>query len=145
MRGGPRTKDNVRLRILRPVLARAEDLLEERGQASLMPGIGPHSLRHTFASMLFAIGEDPMSVMRQLGHTDPAFTLRVYAHSMVGGPEERERLRELAEGYEVVGESTLRFERDRGNPARGAEWVGSVFEPTSACADSRRSSVRNRS
>lgn len=73
-RGGPRTKDNVRLRILRPVLARAGELLEARGQASLPPGITPHSLRHTFTSLLFAIGEDPVSVMRQLGHTDPAFT-----------------------------------------------------------------------
>ena len=78
-----------------PVLARAGRLLEARGQASLPPGITPHSLRHTFASLFFAIGEDPVSVMRDLGHPDPAFTLRVYAHSMVGGPDERERLREL--------------------------------------------------
>jgi integrase len=42
------------------------------------PGITPHSLRHTFTSLLFAIGEDPVSVMRQLGHIDPAFTLRAY-------------------------------------------------------------------
>jgi hypothetical protein len=28
------------------------------------------------------IGEDPAYVMSQLGYTDPAFTLRVYAHSM---------------------------------------------------------------
>jgi integrase len=58
------------------VLARTEELLEARGQASLPPGITPHSLRHTFTSLLFAIGEDPVSVMRQLGRTDPAFTLR---------------------------------------------------------------------
>jgi integrase len=81
-RGGPPTKDSVRLRILRPVLARAAGMLEECGQASLSPGIGPHSLRQTFASLLFAVGEDPMSVMRQFGHTDPALTLRAYVHSM---------------------------------------------------------------
>ncbi len=73
-RGGQRTKDNVRLRILLPALARGEELLEARGQASLPPVIIPHSLHHTFASLLFAIGEDPVSVMRQLGHTDPAFS-----------------------------------------------------------------------
>lgn len=143
IRGGPRTKDNVRLRILRPALRCAEDLLEERGQASLPPGISPHSLRHTFASLLFAIGEDPISVMRQLGHTDPAFTLRVYAHSMGGGPVERRRLRGLSDGYEVVGAAATRLERDSRNPACGAEWVASSFEPPSACVDSRRSSVRN--
>jgi Phage integrase family len=64
----------------------------------LPPGITPHSLRHTFTSLLFAIGEDPVSVMRQLGHTDPAFTLRVYAHSMGRGADERERLRALTDG-----------------------------------------------
>jgi integrase len=145
MRGGPRTKDNVRLRILRPVLARAEVLLEERGRASLPAGIGPHSLRHAFASLLFAIGEGPISVMRQLGHTDPAFTLRVYAQSMRGAAVEHEHLRELSDDYEVVGAAVTRFERDRRNPACGAEWVASPFEPPSACVDSRRSSVRNSS
>jgi integrase len=145
LRGGPRTKDNIRLRILRPVLARARVLLDERGEASLPAGISPHSLRHTFASLLFAIGEDPVSVMRQLGHTDPAFTLRVYAHTMSRGSHERERLRAIAEGREVVGEAALGLERDRRNSAYRAEWVVSTFEPTSACVDSRRSAVRNRS
>jgi integrase len=42
----------------------------------------PHKLRHTFASLLVALGVDPWSVMDQLGHTDPAFTLRVYRHGM---------------------------------------------------------------
>lgn len=121
-RGGVRTKDNIRLRILMPVLARAGELLEARSQASLPPGITPHTLRHTFASLLFAIGEDPVSVMRQLGHTDSAFTLRVYAHSMSGGAGERERLKELAR-YEAFGETPLRFEGDRCDPARSAEWV----------------------
>ena len=71
-----RGKDNVRLRVLAPVLVRAGQGLEARGAASLPLGLTPHSLRHTFASLLFAIREDPVSVMRQLGHTDPAVTLR---------------------------------------------------------------------
>ena len=37
-------------------------------------------------------------VMQQLGHTDPAFTLRVYSHMMRRSAEERERLRALVEG-----------------------------------------------
>jgi len=127
-RGGVRTKDNVRLRILMPVLPRAGELLEARNQASLPIGVTPHSLRHTFASLLFAIGEDPVSVMRQLGHTDSAFTLRVYAHSMRGGAGERERLKELA-GYEEFGETPLRFEGDRYDTARSAEWVSRLRPP----------------
>lgn len=131
-RGGPRTRDNVRLRILRPVLDRAEELIEARGQASLPPGITPHSLRHTFTSLLFAIGEDPVSVMRQLGHTDPAFTLRAYAHSMSRGAGERERLRALAEGLAKVGQGDP--ERSRRTLGNGVEWMASEFgsKPASA-------------
>ncbi len=128
-RGGVRTKDNVRLRILAPALVRAGQLLEVRGLASLPHGIGPHSLRHTFASVLFAIGEDPVSVMRQLGHTDSAFTLRVYAHSMSGGAGERERLIELADGYDPFGETSLGFERDGCGTAHSAEWVSRIRAP----------------
>jgi integrase len=123
-RGGPRTKDNVRLRILRPVLAHAEELLEARSQASLPPGITPHSFRHTFTSLLFAIGEDPVSVMRQLGHTDPAFTLRAYAHSMSRDAGERERLRALTDGdHGRVGGGAIGSEKNRRDAACGAEFM----------------------
>jgi integrase len=50
--------------------------------------------------VLIAIGKDPVYVMHQLGHTDPAFTLRVYAHMMRRSPDERERLRALVEGHD---------------------------------------------
>ena len=46
-----------------------------------------------------AIGKDPTYVMQQLGHTDPAFTLRVYAHTMRRSDVERERLKALVEGH----------------------------------------------
>jgi len=39
-----------------------------------------HSLRHTFASAVIAGGADQGHVARLLGHTDPAFTYRVYVH-----------------------------------------------------------------
>jgi integrase len=140
-RGGPRTKDNVRLRILQPVLAHAEELLESRGLASLPPGITPHSLRHTFTSLLFAIGEDPVSVMRQLGHTDPAFTLRAYAHSMSRDAGEREQLRALTDGgHDGVGEGAIGSEWERRDAACGAEFVVGNSNRTTSWAASRRSS-----
>ena len=37
--------------------------------------------------------------MQQLGHTDPAFTLRVYSHTMRRSEEERERLKGLVQGH----------------------------------------------
>jgi hypothetical protein len=39
-----------------------------------------HDLHHCFASMLIAAGADVVLVARQLGHANPAITLRVYAH-----------------------------------------------------------------
>ncbi len=71
--GGRRDKDNLRNRILASAVKRANELLEERAAMPLPRGLTPHKLRHTFASILVATGEDPASVMAQLGHTDPKF------------------------------------------------------------------------
>jgi integrase len=60
--------------------------------------VTPHQLRHTYASVLFALGRDPRYVMEQLGHTDPKFTLRVYAHAMRFSEEARVRLKAFVEG-----------------------------------------------
>lgn len=39
-----------------------------------------HDLRHTVASVLLSTGHSLRAVSQRLGHRDPAFTLRVYAH-----------------------------------------------------------------
>jgi integrase len=93
--GTARDKDNLRNRILAPVLLKADELLIKRKQPPLPTGVTPHKLRHTFASILVACGEDPASVMAQLGHTDPTFTLRIYTHLMRRDPAERQRLKDL--------------------------------------------------
>jgi integrase len=61
----------------------------------------PHKLRHTFASLLVALGIDPGAVMDQLGHTDPTFTLRTY-RGMRRDQTSRAALRELV-GVEATG------------------------------------------
>lgn len=101
-RGGVRTKDNVRWRVVGPALAQADRLLEADGHPPLPEGLTPHSLRHTFASLLIATGEDPVSVMCQMGHADPGFTLRTYGHLMRRHPEERARLGALIADKEAV-------------------------------------------
>lgn len=68
--GTPRDKDNARQRIIRPVIERADKLLDERGQSPLPAGVTAHKLRHTYASILIALGGDPAYVMGQLGHAD---------------------------------------------------------------------------
>jgi integrase len=96
--GSCRDKDNARERVIRPVVAHADKLLAKRGQQPLPEGVTAQKLRHTFASILFVRGEDPPYVMAQLGHTDPAFTLRVYAHAMRRDEGDKERLKALVEG-----------------------------------------------
>jgi integrase len=44
------------------------------------PHLRFHDLRHTFASILIAAGQDIVFVSRQLGHARPSVTLGTYAH-----------------------------------------------------------------
>ncbi len=43
-----------------------------------------HDLRHTVASILLSQGQSVRAVSQCLGHSNPALTLRVYAHCMPG-------------------------------------------------------------
>ncbi|MBG0567926.1 tyrosine-type recombinase/integrase [Actinoplanes aureus] len=47
---------------------------------------GMHALRHFYASALLDAGETIKAIAEWLGHADPAFTLRVYAHLMPDSP-----------------------------------------------------------
>ncbi len=40
--------------------------------------VTPHALRRTYASLRAALRDDPVYIAEQIGHTDPAFTFRVY-------------------------------------------------------------------
>ena len=69
--GGPLDQDNFE-RSWRRVRRRAQVL-----------GVRPlrlHCSRHTWASLALASGKSVRWVAEQLGHADPALTLRVYAH-----------------------------------------------------------------
>ncbi len=80
--GQRQNESNIRNRVLAPAVKLATEQLTEAGEVPLPDRLSPRKLRHTFASLLVALGVDPGSVMDQLGHTDPAFTLRVYRHRM---------------------------------------------------------------
>jgi len=93
--GGPMNPSNVRNRVLAPAVARANERLEAADATPLPENLTPHKLRHTFASLLVALGTDPGAVMDQLGHTDPTFTLRVYRHGMRRDEDSRAQLAAL--------------------------------------------------
>ena len=97
-KGRPLAPSNVRLKILAPATQRASTRLEREGLPPLPTGITPHSLRRTFASLLFALGEPPPYVMSQMGHTTAGLTLALYAREMDRRDGEHDRLRTLIEG-----------------------------------------------
>jgi integrase len=72
---------NFRRRVLAPAVERANRELELDGRPTI-PTITPHSLRHTYCSLLVAQGEDLSTVAAQMRHADPSTTLRVYTHVM---------------------------------------------------------------
>lgn len=54
--------------------------LHEAERKAGIPNYTLHELRHTFASILIAQGELPTFVAKQMGHSDPSITMKVYAH-----------------------------------------------------------------
>lgn len=96
--GKRQSTDNLRSRVIAASVEQANKNLRARDLPPLPEGITPHSLRRTFASVLYAIGEDPGVVMDEMVHTDPALALRVYRQSMRRGDDEKAALRALVEG-----------------------------------------------
>ncbi len=98
--GRRQSKDNLRSRVLAPAIELASRRLADAGEAPLPDGLTPHSLRRTFASILYALDESPAVVMAEMGHTDPGLALRIYAQAMRRDDGEKARLRALVDGAE---------------------------------------------
>src|SRR2546421_13023289 len=88
--------DNFRNRVLAAAVKRANENLDKRELAPLRK-LTPHSLRRTFCSLLYALGESPPVVMAEMGHTDPGLALKVYAQAMRLDPEQNAQLKALVE------------------------------------------------
>jgi integrase len=77
--GGRRDKDNIRSRVVAPILDRAN----AQRQAADLPPIGiavtPHTLRRTYISLMLSAGAEVPYVQAQVGHADPKITLEIYA------------------------------------------------------------------
>jgi integrase len=73
--GRPMGASNVRRRILAPAQERANAKLVKQG-LNPIDHLTPHSLRRTYASMLYAIGETPPIVMQEMGHMSPRWPWR---------------------------------------------------------------------
>jgi integrase len=75
------TRSNIAKRLKRTV-ERANKTLAEQDTPTIPGALSPHSLRRTFASLLYLRGENPVYVMHQMGHADPKLALRIYTKVM---------------------------------------------------------------
>jgi integrase len=96
-RAGKESPSNVRRRYPAAAAEDASATLVKAGRDPL-PRLTPHSLRRSFASLLAAIGRDPLYVADQLGHVDPGVSLRTYARVVRLRENERAQLHALAGG-----------------------------------------------
>lgn len=55
--------------------------LSKFGKRYDFPGLHPHTLRHTMATVSIANGADIVSISKKLGHAAPSITLNIYSHA----------------------------------------------------------------
>jgi len=72
--GGPLRNGNFHARVWKPVLT----------TTNIPPGLTPHELRHTCATLLIAQGADPKAIQSQMRHSTISVTFDVYGHLFPG-------------------------------------------------------------
>jgi integrase len=134
-RNGTRQQpDNVRSRILAPILDRANELLAADGRPPIAH-MTPHTLRRTFASILAVCDVPPRRAMYLLGHTDPKLTLAVYQQVLDMGKGSIEIL-EQALGCTVI-EARAIFNGEGPRPRVSGTNPEPSMKKASAAGDSR--------
>jgi integrase len=86
-RASRQTVTNVDRRI-KTAIRHANKRLAKLGIEPISERVSPHSLRRTYISLRAVLGDSPVTIAEQVGHTDPTFTLKVYAKAT----KRRERL-----------------------------------------------------
>jgi integrase len=110
----------VRDNMLKSAVKRANANLAAKDLPPLPENLTPHSLRRTFATVLYAIGEPPPVVMAEMGHTSPNLALRVYAQVMRLTDDDRRELAALVDGekaHKGANGEVVPIERARGRAA----------------------------
>jgi len=151
-KGEAQDRNNIRSRTLRTSLTRANDRLGKAKLPLLPETLTPHSLRHTFASLLFEAGATVPYVMAQLGHSDPKVTLSIYSHVLERKRDHGERLDALVKGAEwaqtgtnplselPASEPATAPEQEKTPPKRGFREMGRAgLEPATSSLSSWRS------
>jgi integrase len=106
-------RSNISRRLKRAVVRTNKVLVEDEQIPSIALDLTPHSLRRTFATLLYLRGESPAYVMNQMGHADPQLALRIYT-------KVRGRQRGLGPGVHLLG------------VLDGPKWTHPIVSPTTA-------------
>ena len=93
--GTPLNRNNIRTRVVGKAVERASVALVKAGLPAIPAGITNHSLRRTFASLLYEAEASPAYVMAQMGHESSALALEVYAKVMKHKRDTGERMDDL--------------------------------------------------
>ncbi len=118
--GNRRNKDNVRLRVIAPVVSRANEIRSTQGRPPIRAHVTPHTFRRTYITYMIAAGYDLPYVQAQVGHADPAVTLSIYAQVMRRA--DRDELRAEIRG--LLGVPSLGSNGDRRQSDRIREKAG---------------------
>lgn len=118
--GNQRDRNNVRVNVLAGAIKRANVKLAEAGKPPIV-GLTNHSLRRTFASLLYEAGASPAYVMGQMGHTSSALALEVYSKMMNRDRDTGARVDALIRGAD--------WAQETGTNANTAMGMGAVERP----------------
>ena len=96
--GTARQRSNISLQILAKAIAAANERRVKAGLLPIKSAVTNHSLRRTYASLLYEGGASPAYVMSQMGHESSALALEVYAKTMERKREIGARMDEFVRG-----------------------------------------------
>jgi integrase len=120
-RGTPLRADNVRKRVLRPAVRRANEQLAEAGLPPIPEGLTLHDLRRSCCSLLFASGASVPEAMERMRHRDESTTLRVYAKVLRSRDSEVEAaLDALISGHKLATNGASAGKREAANAPSSA-------------------------
>jgi integrase len=88
----------VRGRVLATTIGEANRARNKARLPPIQEGVTNHTLRRTFASLLYEAGASPAYVMAQMRHTSSALALEVYARKMDRQRDTGERMDALLRG-----------------------------------------------
>jgi integrase len=89
---------NISSRVLGKAIERANAKPAEADRPKIADGVTNHTLRRTFASLLYEAGASPAYVMSQMGHASSALALEVYARKMERDRDTGSRMDALIQG-----------------------------------------------